>query len=267
MEENTMSNRTIRLAVMSLMWGQRTDSIDGVRAWLDDAVEAGYAGIACFDGQLLRISEEIDLAAELRDRDLSLASVDYTIDRDSDRLRRVCEIMKSLGAHHLVTLGGLAKRNAPMDEIATLLNEIGDVALEYQVRACYHNHSGCTGETMEETEALVGKTDPTKFFGFLDVGHATADFAGHPVEQRAAIFLQRNWERIDFLEFKDWSEKYSLCTDVGNGLCDYDAVFDILKDRKYSGWITVEQNGTMGDTTPLECARASREFIRKGLGV
>jgi hypothetical protein len=29
----------------------------------------------------------------------------------------------------------------------------------------------------------------------------------------------------------------------------------------------VEQNGPMGDKTPLECARSSREFIRKGLGV
>ena len=179
----------------------------------------------------------------------------------------IFEIMQILGARHLVTIGGLAKRDADMNEIAELLDQIGEIALTYDVRACYHNHTDHVGETMEETEALVALTDPTKFFGFLDVGHATKDFVGHPVEERAAIFLQRNWDRIDFIEFKDWSEENGLNTAVGAGQCNYGGVFSILKERNYSGWITVEQNGPTGDKTALECAKASREFIRQGLGV
>ncbi len=37
--------------------------------------------------------------------------------------------------------------------------------------------------------------------------------------------------------------------------------------RQHSGWIAVEQNGPTGSKTPLECAKARRNFIRSRLGV
>lgn len=256
----------IQIACMSLMWGP-LDSVAKAKAWLDDVQAAGYAGVATFDRFLLQLADEMDLERELATRQLQLASVDLGISRDFEKLRRVCGLMQRLGARHLVTLGGLAVRGADMREIADLLNEIGEIALGYGVRAGFHNHTDHTGETLEETEALVELTDPKVFFGFLDVGHATKDFAGHPVADRAAIFLERNWDRIDFIEFKDWSEATGLNTEVGAGACDYDRVFRLLKDRGYAGWVTVEQNGPGEGRTPLECARASRDFIRQGLGV
>ena len=251
---------------MSLMWGSSLPN-DGMTGWISDVKAAGYDGVATFERELIRYTNETDFVERLNDAGLSLASVDLSIDRDFDRVKRIGEIMQKLGAKHLVTIGGLAKKGADMDIIADILNRIGEIALTFGVRACFHNHSDCTGETLEETEALIGKTDPNKFFGFLDVGHATQDFVGHPVAKRAAIFLERNWKRIDFLEFKDWSDEYKLHTEVGAGTCDYQSVFRILKEKHYSGWITVEQNGPMGNKTPLECAQASRDFIRRGLGV
>lgn len=258
--------QNIKLACMSLMWGA-VDTVYKATAWLDDTAAAGYEGVATFDRFLLQLTDEMDFERTISDRGLQLASVDIQIQRDFDRLKQVCEIMQKFGARHLVTIGGLAQRGADMNEIAELLDQMGEIALTYGVRACYHNHTDHTGETLEETEALVGLTDPTKFFGFLDVGHATKDFLGHPVEERAAIFLQRNWERIDFIEFKDWTEEHNLNTEVGAGECNYDGVFSILKEKNYTGWITVEQNGPTGDKTALECAKASRDFIRQGLGV
>ena len=262
-----MTHSEIKVACMSLMWGGGNLAIEDAPCWLDEVVEAGYDGIALFHKELLRFVQESDFRGLLKDRNLALASVDYRIDRDSDSLRRACELMQSLNARHLVTIGGIATRDADPAEIAAVLNTIGETAVEYDVHAYYHNHTGHTGETLEETEKLLALTDPTKFFGFLDTGHATKDFVGYPVGRRAAIFLERNWDRIDFLEFKDWSEEHDLCTEVGAGQCDYSAVFRILKDRSYSGWITVEQNGPMGRRTPLECAKASRDFIQRGLGV
>lgn len=256
----------IKLACMSLMWGP-VDSAEKATAWLDDVAAADYAGVATFDRFLLQLADEMDFPAELAARNLKLASVDFIISRDFDKLRRVCALMQKHGARHLVALGGLAQRGADVREIADLLNEIGEIALGFGVRAGFHNHTDHTGETLEETEALVAMTDPKKFFGFVDTGHATKDFAGHPVADRAAIFLERNWDRLDFIEFKDWTEASALNTAVGAGDCDYDAVFRILRERNYSGWITVEQNGPTEGTTALECARASRAFIRQGLGV
>ena len=232
---------------------------------MTDIAQAGCEGFALFDQLLLGLSGTQYFARLVEETGLKLASVDYLIDRDFDRLHSLCEIMQRLGACHLVTIGGLAKRGADVEEIAELLDAIGEIALEYGVRACYHNHTDHTGETLEETEALLARTDPSKFFGFLDVGHATKDFVGYPVEKRAALFLQRNWDRIDFLEFKDWSVECDLSTEVGAGQCDYAAVFDILKRNRYSGWITVEQNGLMQGRSRIESARASREFIRSGL--
>ncbi len=256
----------IKLACMSLMWGP-VDSTEKATGWLDDSVAAGYAGVATFDSFLLKLTSEMEFERQINDRGLQLASIDFTIQRDFDRLNKVCEIMQKMGARHLVTIGGLATRNADMGEIAELLNQIGEIALTYGIRACYHNHTDHVGETLEETETLMALTDSTKFFGFLDVGHATQDFVGHPVTERASIFLQRNWDRIDFIEFKDWSEENGLKTAVGAGLCNYGGVFNILKERKYSGWITVEQNGPMDNKTALECAKESREFIRQGLSI
>ena len=256
----------IKLACMSLMWGGNLPN-EKMPAWIDDVLIAGYQGVATFERDLLRFTEETDFVERIADCGLPLVSVDLFIDRDFDRVNRVCEVMQQLGAKHLVTIGGLAQKGADMNEIADLLNQIGEIALTYDVHACFHNHTDHTGETLEETEELLHKTDPAKFFGFLDVGHATKDFVGHSVERRAVLFLERNWDRLDFLEFKDWHEDSELRTEVGAGCCDYESVFRILKEKRYSGWITVEQNGPTGEKTPLECAKASRDFIRQGLGV
>ena len=201
-----LEKNKIKLACMSLMWGP-IDSPKKATDWLNDIIASDYDGVATFDSFLLKLTDDMDFEHQLNDRDLKLASVNISIQRDFDRLRATCEIMQKLGAQHLVTVGGLATRNADRHEIAELLNQIGEIALTYDVRACYHNHTDHIGETMEETETLMALTDPSKFFGFLDVGHATKDFIGHPVADRAAIFLERNWDLIDFIEFKDWNEE------------------------------------------------------------
>ncbi|NQZ70507.1 MAG: sugar phosphate isomerase/epimerase [Lentisphaeria bacterium] len=255
----------IKLACMSLMWGMCNLANDQVPQWIDDIKAADYDGVALFDGELRRMTDEIDFKSLLNDHGLSLASVDYFIDNDNEHLHQVCEIMQSYKSRHLVTIGGLATPEADPQEIADILNVMGEIALTYDIHACYHNHTNDLGETCEQTENLLSLTDPNKFFGFVDTGHATKDFIEFPVAERATRFLQRNWERIDFIEFKDWSEQYDLCTELGAGTCDYVSVFALLKEKKYSGWITVEQNGVMGDKTAAESAKASADFIRKGL--
>ena len=257
----------IRLACMSLMWGQGNLANERVQPWLNDVVQAGYEGVACFEGELLRFVRDLPFSDVLQTLGLELASVDFIIDRDVDRLRRVCEAMQLLGCQHMVLLGGLAKRHADFAEIAELLNQIGEIARSYGISAGFHNHTDHTGETLEETERLLAMTDPAKVSGFLDIGHATKDFAGYPPADRATLFLERNWERIRFLEIKDWSPASDLRTEVGAGEADWVRIFQILKERGYAGWITVEQNGPSHGRTPLECARASRTFIAQGLGV
>ena len=262
-----MSTNNIKLAYMSLMWSHGNLVTEDFSGWLDEVAEAGYNGVSLFQEQLDRVMEDLAVEQLLSDRQLGLASVNYGIDPTLTGLRETCESMQTLGAHHLVAVGGMASREADPGVVADVLNRIGETALEFGVRAGYHNHTGTTGETLEQTENLLALTDPEKFFGFLDTGHATKDFAGHPVAGRAVLFLERNWDRMDFIEFKDWSEAHDLNTDVGAGACNFDGVFNLLTEREYHGWITVEQNGPMGNKTPFESAKASCDFIRTGLSI
>jgi len=256
----------IKLACMSLMWGYDLTN-EAMADWLNDSKAAGYDGVATFDRNLLRFVREADFKNRLAGKGLSLASVDWRVSRDLDGLKALCEVMASMGCRHLVALMGESKRPADVQQVADLLNQAGRIALDHGIQACYHNHTNSVGETLQQTEDLLARTDPQVFFGFVDTGHATKDFVEYPAAERAAVFLERNWDRLRFLEFKDWSPETDLNTEVGAGRCDYAAVFRILKDKGYSGWITVEQNGPMGSRTRLESATASREFIRKGLGV
>src|SRR4051812_11118431 len=92
----------IRLACMSLMWGQVNLPNEQLQPWLNDVVTARYEGVACFDGELLRFVRDFSFAALLQEAGLELASVDFIIDRDFDRLRRLCETMQSLGCRNMV---------------------------------------------------------------------------------------------------------------------------------------------------------------------
>ncbi len=175
--------------------------------------------------------------------------------------------MAALGCPHLVLLGGGGKEDADFVALGAILNCIGEIAQQRGVGVYYHNHTGFTGETFEDMDKLLAHTDPDRLAVMCDVGHAIKDFINQPVQQRALRFLEKYWHRLRFIEFKDWHPETDLNTCVGEGRCDWEAVFEIIKQNGYNGWITVEQNGPSRDRTPLEWARISCEFIRKGLGV
>ena len=257
----------IRIACMSLLW--RPMPLEQLSTWLDDVVAAGYEGVSVMEDELIAYTDEGDLPRRLADRGLGLASVAWHVEEKWDQLHRVCAIMQQLECTNLVTLGGLARRSRglSLDEVAGLLERAAEVARPYGLRVGHHNHTADWAESLEECEALLAKLDPEKMGAFLDCGHATKDFAGHPVADRARLGLEKFWDRLFFLEFKDWSPEHDLRTPVGCGATDYQAVFDLLKSRGYSGWIAVEQNGPMGELSRRECAMISRAFIRGGLGI
>ena len=260
-----MNNR-VKLAAMSALWGDVSSA--AFEPWLREVREAGYDGIAGFSGDFEPYFDKPDaLKRLLDDSGLGLASVDiWGIDLNFDLYRNVCSLMKKTGCENLVMLGGRGKQDGDFTTLANVLNYIGEIALEYGVRIVYHNHSGLTGETFGDMGKLLAHTDPAKVFAMVDTGHATCDFVDLPdVGSRAVHFLRKHWDRVSFVELKDFNEATGLATPVGEGLCDHQAVFDLLKEKAYSGWITVEQNGSSLDRTPFECAKKSSDFIRKGL--
>lgn len=261
---------TIKIAAMSLLWNNPNKN--EFIPWLKEVKEAGYDGISGFaEGSW---KDYIDNPKEfdriLKEFDLELASINVGVHSNFDLYRRVCKFMQELNCIHLVCVGGNGKEKGDFAALGNLLSHIGSISIEYNIHATYHHHTGNTGETLEDMEELLKLTDPESFYVMCDVGHATLDFVNQPIGERAIKFLEKYWDRMDLIEFKDWHPDTGLNTPVGEGYCNYVDIFQFIKNRAYSGWITVEQNGNEGlskGRSPKECASISREYIRKNLGV
>lgn len=257
---------SVRLATMALGWGDpHGEQFD---PWLGEVKAAGYEGVSGFAefGWKEYIDQPDLFRKHLDENGLGLASVDAALAADFDFYRRVCEFICNAGGRHLVLFGGAGSAPGDAAAIGGLLNRIGEIALSYGISAAYHNHTGTAGETLADMDRLLAQTDPAKFAVMLDVGHATMDFSELPVERRAIVFLQKYWERLDLIEFKDWSPSTLLDTPVGDGESDWTAIFGFLEAKDYRGWIVVEQNFGESENrigSPFDCALRSREFIER----
>jgi sugar phosphate isomerase/epimerase len=262
-----MGTSQMRLAVMSLPWGNPHG--EELEPWLREVRAAGYEGIAGVPewGWLDYLEDGERFRTRLEECDLELAALNVKVQPDFDLFRRVCQFAAVTGCRHLVLFGGRGRQDRDVSALAALLDRIGEVAADSGVRAVYHNHTRTTGETFTDMDRLLSATDPTKVRVMLDIGHATKDFVELPAHQRVTRFLEKYWDRLDYLEFKDWHPDTDLATCVGEGICDWEAVFSLLRERNYRGWITVEQNAASAGRTVADCVRVSREFIRSGLGI
>lgn len=260
----------IQLAAMSLGWGNPTGA-DFV-PWLREVKRAGYIGVTGFAGNddfgwtWDMVNNPKRFADQLKSEGLALASVDISLHMIAlDEAQRVCDFMQALDCDILV--GTNKWRDRDYGEFADWLNQIGTIARQRGIRLYFHNNTAGMGETRAEVEQVLSLVDRSLVHAMVDLGHATKDFAAQPVAERAIRFLRDHWDEIDFIEFKDWHSETDLNTPVGEGMCDYPAVFDLLKSRGYSGWIVVEQNDTSRGRSATECAAISREAIRQGLGI
>lgn len=265
----TGNPNAIRLAIMHLNWNIPTG--DAFVLWLQEVKDAGYDGITSFAHWGLEsfIHAPHVLHRLLDDHGLQLAAVDAKLSTDYDMYTPIFEFMERLGSNLLVCIDP-AGTEKDFAKYGDALNRIGEKALEYGIHAHYHNHTASLGETATDMEKLIEHLDFTKVSLMLDVGHATKDFTEFAYGDRAYRFLEDHWDRIHYLELKDWNESSDLNTPLGEGYADYDRIFNLVKAKGYSGWLTVEQNGNDGlslGRSAYDTARISREFIRSKLGV
>ena len=62
---------------------------------------------------------------------------------------------------------------------------------------------------------------------------------------------------------KDWDKKKKIFVELGSGNSglDFKSILHRLEEERYDGWVTVEQD--VPATTPFDCAKRSREFLRR----
>jgi len=152
---------------------------------------------------------------------------------------------------------------------------LSDIAWrEYGVRPVIHPHAGGCIEYADELAQLVNDI-PHEVAGLcLDTGHLY--YSGmDPI-----TYLQRYWERIDYLHFKDindavWRDAiargldfFTACAEgvmcpIGKGAIDYPAVRAFLAERNYQGWITIEQERDPRNAdTSLRDVTASLHYLQ-----
>jgi inosose dehydratase len=198
------------------------------------------------------------------------------------------EVYVAPGGFDYVTRGGQTRRETaghvrPEDGLTDdefqvfgeTLNMVGKITLAEGVRSCFHNHVGTVIETRAEVDRLLALTDPGLVFLGPDTGHLT--WAGaDPV-----AFCRDYAPRIKTLHLKDidagvrdrgrdagWDyetfTRHGVFAELGEGCIDFPAIFSILHDAGFAGWLITETDVTQ-KPTPLESVTISRDYLR-GLG-
>jgi inosose dehydratase len=265
-------------------------------AILDDIARTGYDG--CQLG--LGFPEGDDLRAALAARNLRLAEVYASIPATVDgptatalgEVRERLRLLRAAGGEVLcIAFDGSADRDAfagrATDAATPRLTDAGwaatialleTVAAETTVagaRIAFHPHSGTYVETPDEVERLAGSIDAAVLPFCLDVGHYLVG-GGDPVAA-----LRRYGERIEHVHLKDVDQEVlaglrdgsvggfgaaireRLFTELGSGALDLDGILGVLAERRYAGWLMVEQDS--GWPPPAESAAIGRRVLAAGL--
>ncbi|TFH85674.1 AP endonuclease [Billgrantia azerbaijanica] len=161
----------------------------------------------------------------------------------------------------------------------TLMEHIRTVAelasREYGIRAVVHPHAGGYIEFADEIRRLLADIPDATAGLCLDTGHLY--YSGmNPV-----TWIREHAARLDYLHFKDIDPRvfaevmaghvgfFDACAEgvmcpIGRGCIDYDALYRLLQEIGYRGYVTVEQerdprhaDGSLADVT------ASLEYLKQ----
>ena len=155
------------------------------------------------------------------------------------------------------------------------ISEIGKYLEDEGMPLAYHHHMGTVIETHEDTTRLMENTsDNVKLT--LDTGHML--FA----QGNSKKILEEFNSRIVHIHCKDIRKNVlekSLKNDLsfraaflegaftvpGDGCIDYKPLFDILKNKDYSGWLVVEAEQDPAKANPLEYAKIGYKYLTETL--
>jgi len=290
---------TIKVGNAPCSWGVEFAGDPRNPSWqtvLSECAQAGYQGIEL--GPIGFMPEDpVELAEALAQHKLEMmAGVLYQPFHDAsafddlmDKAHRTARALNAHGAKHLVLIDSISERRAPaagrpneavkMDsaEWSAFVERIRTVAKlgtqEYGLTVSIHSHSAGFIDYLPELEQLLNEIDSKHLKLCVDTGHQT--YAGFdPVD-----FMTRHFDRLAYVHFKDIDPNvkadvirnrtgfYDACgqgifCNLGKGEVNFNAVKQLLTDRGYDGWITVEQDcDPTLDVSPLTDARANREFL------
>lgn len=145
---------------------------------------------------------------------------------------------------------------------------------EYGIRAVVHPHAGGYIEFEDEIRQLL-RDVPYAIAGLcLDTGHL------YYSKMDPVAWIREHKDRIDYLHFKDIEpgiysavmgqpiDFFAACAKgvmcpIGQGVVDYDAIYQLLRDIDYQGYITIEQErDPLNAAGSLEDVTASLAYLQ-----
>jgi sugar phosphate isomerase/epimerase len=233
------------------------------------------------------------LQKELAKRNLRLATISFGGPADQPEkhgaieasARQACTFLKRFGAE-VLTVFSPSRVNKVLERehirrSCEFWNHLGEVCGEYGIRAGAHNHSqGQLLESQDEIELMLKLTDPKKFHWSPDTIHlylGGCDIVG---------MFKRHAHRLISMDLVDAKYVYAtqdlhlpnrrvekagthnatfmLCNqDYGDGEVDLRAIVRILKQVRFSGWITIDHHYTA--VSPRHSFARCRQYIDKEL--
>ena len=252
---------------------------------LSDAKIAGFEGTevgGCYPTCPCELNKELAL------RNMRIAAQWFSgyilrdgVEKAKEEFTKHCEFLQKVGADVAVyseqsgSIQGMTdvcvytKKPVYTEEefkkLAEGLNVLGQVALDHNLKLCYHHHMGTGVQTLEETGKLMDLTDPEKVFLLYDTGHIFVS------DGQYMPLLTQYKDRIAHVHFKDVRPEklkeakeqdksfldsflHGIFTVPGDGCINYQEVYDFLLEINYKGWIIVEAEQDPKIANPLEYA-------------
>jgi hypothetical protein len=134
---------------------------------------------------------------------------------------------------------------------------------QYKIAAAIPNRIGNFGETVAETQSVIGDLPPQLVGYYFDVAQAVAQ-VGPKGDWEAALRL--TLPRLKTVSVSDFTwdgDKMKPCP-MGKGVVDWQKVFEILAKAKYLGPVSIAKDYTGG--SEVSALAKDLEFTRKVAG-
>jgi inosose dehydratase len=263
-----------RIGHSGITWGfTKAEAEQAVK----DVAELGYSAYETFGHILVQYQQEEPggFGAVLERYGIPLAAaycptqfVDPSeADEDVDNVTTWARVAQSLGATAIV-LQATRRQKEPYTQwqgMAEVFNEIGRRARDMGMVTAIHPHTGTLIETRAEIDAILYAVDPD-LVGFApDTGQIEKGGADAVATLRAHKALLRH------IHLKDYgggvATGYAGYVPVGSGVMDMGAIFEILEEVDFRGWVVVELDGTpQAPRPPREAAAMSKHYLEALLG-
>lgn len=166
------------------------------------------------------------------------------------------------------------------ERVAAGYNKLALLAEEKGMRVSLHHHMGTGVQTPAEVDKFMEMTNENVYLLF-DSGHM---YYSEGTQESVDEVLKKYIDRIAHVHLKDVrrevveevrSERLSFLEGVkkgaftipGDGIINFDSIFESLEEAKYEGWMVVEAEQDPALANPFEYAVRARKFIAEKTGL